>query len=481
MAVSQVIATLQVYLSNLRLNTMVGVVSAAGYTAVPNQIVAGGLKDLGPAFWGGLFFTLSIGSGISLLSIATAWIWERYFQRNKFLLLSFLWLWAAPVLLVNVHGFNLLVSSYFVIIPPVVFTATLRWMPASIKQISIRRVLIHLAPIFLLAFLWVHQYDRYLFTDLRDHLLLSNPIGKRINTFYYTYTLYPAEVFKSLNQKTIKTARISNIADGSTRALIQSKLALHDYLVLDGDLSADLVITQEGAHLVLKDKNQVLLQPTVAEFSAHPSTTLTSFADKHDRFAVFRHLTFISLLIGFPTALYLLLQGIMNVFLALRWGPATSGLIASLICAIIGVGVFLYFYQGRSHVDQINDPQEALTSARWQERVAALKKIQEDGGDIARYPAYKNLLQSKHTPERYWLVRAFSTSRDKGIYPALIEYIDDPDLNVRTMAYYALGKRNERPAVNEILKRIKTSGQWYDQMYAYRALRTLGWTQKKLK
>ncbi len=65
--------------------------------------------------------------------------------------------------------------------------------------------LVHLIPIPLLALLWFTQFDSAMFLDLRDNLLLSNLLGRKFSDFYYNYTLYPAEAFKSLDQKMIKT------------------------------------------------------------------------------------------------------------------------------------------------------------------------------------------------------------------------------------------------------------------------------------
>ncbi len=41
----------------------------------------------------------------------------------------------------------------------------------------------------------------------------------------------------------------------------------------------------------------------------------------------------------------------------------------------------------------------------------------------------------------------------------------------------AIAQRRDRGAVREILKRLQTSQDWYFQLYAYRALRALGWNQ----
>jgi HEAT repeat protein len=59
----------------------------------------------------------------------------------------------------------------------------------------------------------------------------------------------------------------------------------------------------------------------------------------------------------------------------------------------------------------------------------------------------------------------------------LTRLLDDPHINVRTQALEALAQRKDRAASGQILKHLKTSPEWYDQLYAYRALRALGWNQ----
>jgi HEAT repeat protein len=80
-------------------------------------------------------------------------------------------------------------------------------------------------------------------------------------------------------------------------------------------------------------------------------------------------------------------------------------------------------------------------------------------------------------PERYWLARALGVSRHPETYPNLLAFLDDAHPNVVSMAFYALGQRGDRRAIKEILRRIETSDHWYNQWYAYRALRQLGWKQ----
>jgi HEAT repeat protein len=52
---------------------------------------------------------------------------------------------------------------------------------------------------------------------------------------------------------------------------------------------------------------------------------------------------------------------------------------------------------------------------------------------------------------------------------------------VVSMAFSALGQRGSSKAIPEILTRLESSDNWYNQGYAYKALRALGWKQTKSK
>jgi len=127
------------------------------------------------------------------------------------------------------------------------------------------------------------------------------------------------------------------------------------------------------------------------------------------------------------------------------------------------------------------DLHEAMVSAHWQDRVAALKLIQQKGLDIDSFKAYKDMLTSPHIPERYWLARVLGASRQPDTYKDLLVFLDDRYPNVVCMAFHSLGQRGKKEIVREIVKRIETSDHWYEQWYAYRALRTLGWKQARSK
>jgi len=478
---AQVIAFIQVYLSNADLYRTLVAIKQAGYLPIPNQRTMYSLQEFGPAFFGGLFFTLSVGAGLSLLSLAAVWVWDRLLHRNKFLLIPFLMLWMGCLLVVNLRGFCPMVTLYFLVIPPVVFVATLRWMPEQASQRVWLNRMIHFIPITLLAVLWTSQMDRHLFLDLRDNLLLSNPLGTRINDFYYGYTLYPAEAFKSVDQKMLKTCSLENIQKESLVRSMERQLLNYDYLHVGGDAEVDLNIAQEGSILLFDNRGRTILRTAAKDFFSRPGTVLKEFSLTTDRHAFFRHFTLFSLLIGFPITLYVILYALFHLISCLFLDVRISSVIASILCFSVGITLLVIFHQSRVRKMEVEDLTEALESKRWQKRVAALKIIQQKGIEVGDFQAYQGMLRSPHIPERYWLVRALGVSKQSETYKDLLAFLDDPHPNVVCMAFYALGRRRDKRAVSEIIKRIETSDDWYNQWYAYKALRTLGWRQRKSK
>jgi hypothetical protein len=145
------------------------------------------------------------------------------------------------------------------------------------------------------------------------------------------------------------------------------------------------------------------------------------------------------------------------------------------------MALLFFFHMGAGAKAAEKNLQDAMGSTYWQDRVAALKLIQQNRLEIGDYHSYKDMLNSPNIPERYWLARVLGTSRRPETYKDLLVFLDDPYPNVVCMALYSLGQRGRKRIVREIVKRIEISDHWYEQWYAYRALRTLGWTQTRSK
>jgi HEAT repeats len=474
---AQVIATLQVYLSNADLHRTLLVLKEAGYVIVPNQQILPRLLSLKSAFWGGLFFTLSIGVFLAFLSWAAAWAWNRLFSRNRLFFFFCLLAWLISLVMINGKGFCILITLYFLFIPTIVFAAAAKLLPQRKSPPALRSLPL-LVPLLLLALLWGTQTNSGFFVKLRDTLLWSNSIGTKISDFYYEYSYYPAEVFKSLDQKLLKTCSLGNIQRKPFEQALERILIAYDYLPVDGAHHAAHLVVREDNHLLLFQHNgNTVLQTSLQEFTANPSKVLAEFSQKTDLCSPFRRFTLFSLLVSLPLVLYAVCFSLVFSVSSFALNPKISAWVASLFCFIFGTALFFYVQGGVK--DEAKDPAQALGSDRWETRVAALKIIERKKLEVGDFEAYSRLMRSSHVAERYWFVRALGSSRRTGTYKDLLGFLDDPNAGVVSMAFYSLGQRKDSRAVPEFLKRIEASDDWYNQWYAYRALRNLGWKQSK--
>ena len=479
---AQTIATFHVYLSNHRVHQSLLLMSEAGYLVVPNQKSMPLLLEWGPAFWGGLFFSLTVGAGLSILAIASAWIWVWLFGRRRRFLLLWLISWIGLLVFFNRHGFHFMISLYPLLIPPLVFFATLKWMPLRVVRGGWLGWLgrgIYPLPLMILALLWTSQWDSRLFLDLRDHLLLSNPLGLAINNFYYKYTLYPAEAFKPLDQKSLKSCYLGSFKSKPLRAALERELLRHDYLVLDEGKGADLRLRQEGEEILLDHGGKWLVRFPLKNFPQSFPAALREFSEKSDAFVFFRQFTFYSLLIAFPTTLYIFVYALFYFLSSLFLGARPSAWTASILSLALGLTLLLFLHLGKEAKMASRDVAEALRSSRWQTRTAGLRTIDERRLEVPDLQVVHRIERSAHIPERYWLARVLGLSRTPETYSSLLVLLGDSSPNVVCMALFAIGQRGDSKAIGDILTWMESSDHWYCQWYAYRALKALGWKQSK--
>ena len=470
---SQVIATFQVFVANQSLYHTLTALGATGYLTVPNHLTMDRLQELTTAVCGGLFLTLSVGAGISVLSFAAAWLWDRVCRRKVFFLVPLILLWAGLSAGVNWNGFSPFTTLYFIVIPPVVFTGTLSWMTQINKKQPWQNGLWHLIPIIVLGLLWAPQMEKSLFINIRDHLLLSNPVGERIVNFYYQYTLYPAEAIKPLDQKLLKTCNLDTIMTSPEKNELLKALARFDWFHTDNVEYADLCIKTSDGRLLLDDGKDTVLKIPKDEFLSNPEAALKRFSDLADGHRVFRQLTFYSLLIGFPVTLYIFVYSFFFFFMG-RW-ISSAAFITAILC--FSLALMAFWQINRQPMVAVKDLDAALISHDRLERLRALKHIGKDYLEISRFPGHKTILRSPDTAQRYWLAKALGVSRSAETYEDLLVLLKDSSPMVAASALSALAQRREKKAISDILTGIRTSNHWYVQWYAYRALKTLGWTQ----
>jgi hypothetical protein len=474
---SQLLASIQVYLSNMDLYNTLQAIRALGYLPLPNQNIMNQLLDIGPAFYGGFFFSLSIGAGLTIFTFATVWIWDNIFSRNKIVTIVILIVWSGCLIGMNLQEVSLMTTSYLLIIPAIVIAAMLKWRPPEKDKRVWLKSTLPLFPILFLGPLWLSLSENNLFLNFRDHLLLTNSLGQKISDFYYEYTLYPAEVIKNIGQKTLKTVNLKEIKNPSAAASLRTELLNYNYIDVGDRVPADLKILESDGSLILENRGRSVIRTSINDLLSSAGEVLEEFSSKSYRLSFFRQFTLVSIMFGFPLMVYCFLFFLFRFSASVFLTPMLSIVIASALCFLIGMAILtpLYFYKGKI-VDEM-DLGEALLSDCLFTRIVALKSIEWKGVEIGDLQAYPKMLSSPHIPERYWLVRVLGISRQDRTYKDLLAFLDDPSPNVVSMAFYSLGKRGDQRIVPEIIRRIEISNQWYCQMYAYNALMALGWKQ----
>ncbi len=496
--IAQVLSTLSVWSSNMELFRSARALMEAGYLAVPNSNTVNTLTTFRAAFFGGMFFTFSIGAGLSLLSFALGYVWDRVLERNEYVLIPFLIFWLWCIISVNDKGICRIPTAYFLFIPPAVFAVTVLRNPGPSPEDMRLKLATHLICLSALTIIGYSQMNTDIFLKIRDNLLLSNPAGMKLNDFYYRYTLYAAQVFKSRNQKLIKTCRLSLADDPLLMQQMEKHLLENDYLVLDTDdrdIPVDLEIIKIQDMLEFKIRLWTILETSPEEFLQYPQGVLKQFSLNSDKHAFFRAFTFDSLsavvLLFFYFLSYSLCRGICLLFIkaagfvhpAKAESPARNEermvVGAGILCLIMGSAVFLYMGMENRDYRDSSELTQMLGSGSPRQQVAALRYIAKNLMDISKFPGYAGLAESPSVPERYWLAKALAHSRSPETYRILARLMEDADFNVVYSAIYALGERGDRQAVPAILRELSVSDNWYVQWYAYKSLRKLGWTQTK--
>ncbi|HIJ36101.1 MAG TPA: hypothetical protein HPP59_02340 [Deltaproteobacteria bacterium] len=476
---AQIIATAQVYLSNADLHDGLKLIRSAGYLTIPNQHIMNRLQEFGPAFYGGLFFTLSLGASLSMLALGISWIWIRIFSAKRWFLSVLLIPWALFLLLINLHGFSPFSSAYILLVPIIVFRTAWKLMPGAPPRRRWAFKVIHPLLIILLTLLWALQTEGNLFMSLRDNLLLTSTPGEKLNDFYYRYTFYPAEVFKTLNQKTLKTCRITVSENADMKEALEKKLLENDYLPVENTAQVDLTLLKEGDEILLQQHGKTVVKTTIPDFPAMGAIRLKEFSRKTDRYGSFRKCVFFSLFTGLPAMGYLFLYLLIRTFSGTFLKPEASSVMAPILCFCVGVILLITVTPPNLKGMPDKTLNEMLESRNGRERITALKRVLGKRVEISDYRAYEGILKSPHIADRYWLTKTLAYSHNPETLTDLLSLLDDPSPNVVSMAYWALGLRGDRSATGEILKRLPNSKDWYNQWYAYNALRNLGWTQTK--
>jgi len=481
---------LLVYVSNQQLLAALKEIhgTGSGYIVIPAGKDMTSLGSLTAAFNGGLFFTFTLGAGLSVITFVCTWLWHHIFGRNKPILRIVSFFWLGCVITLNLNGPLFLISGILLLLPVAVFLFTRMMISLGSSHSPSRHSLFHclyLHPtlLLILAIAGNGLVGSSPFIPVRDTFLLSNPAGMAINDFYYRYTLHAARVFKRLDQRAVNTCVIAAGDDEILYNRLEKVLVRADFFPVNHGTGEDLTVKTDNGLLTLSYRGHGILQCSVEDFLAKPLVWLEQFSLNTDRHGLFRKMIYVSLLVGLPIFIYTLCCSLMLMLLGRMGIPEKKGNIAAPILVALGeivlLGILAYYSTGPGSVRQ--NALQSLSSPHVRVRIAGLKNIGKQKLNIVDFQGYEGLLKSPHVAERYWAVRALISARGRNVQQQLLSLLNDPHPNVVCQALYALGKRRDKRVIPEIIHLITTSDHWYIQWYGYRAVKQLGWKQIVLK
>ena len=478
LAAAQAVAVLQVAQSNRLLADKMTAAADAGYLPVPNRIIIDTLDALGPAMGGGLFFTATVGAMITILTILAALASRTPLRRDRRLAivcLGLVWLWA--VVSQNLDGFNPWAGAYFLVIPPAVFPLARR--AAEGVRLKAVPILCHLVVLAVLAGLGAGYMSARTFSEIRNRFLLSTPVGLAVHDFYYRYTLYPAEAFKSTEQKLIRACRFAPGSDPAAVERIKPRLIPRDYLVIDApDVPVDLNISVAENAVILGEPSAPAVRASVDDFLRSPAQYLDAYSEKTDRNAALREFTFLSLITVTGLVAYLIVYSPARLAAGFFLSANRADIAGAVACLAAGLAV-LAAAEYRSPGPPLEPAAaiQAIHSPELDLRVAALKTFARQRMEIDGRSDWSKILKSPHVVERYWLVQACMASRSEATLAGLYKLAGDDHVGVAYQACAGLRLRKDRKAVPVLRRVVATSPHWYVQGYAYRAMKALGWRQ----
>jgi len=248
-------------------------------------------------------------------------------------------------------------------------------------------------------------------------------------------------------------------------------------LLISAKGKADVEITVEMEAIRLVGSRRAAIETDLENFFKNTRQLLQDLSSSNDPYIHFRTATSISLLVGFPLALYWLFTGLLSLGFSSFLNRQPSAIAGIAVCCLLSVLLLFLMPQKNKNNITIDSLPGMLASDNWKDTVTALKKIDADKIDLHQFNLTQNLLQHPSIPVRYWLARSLAVGGHPDDKAYLITLMQDPHPNVVCQALYSIGKRKFGNVTARLLATIERSDHWYVQLYAYNALRKLGWKQ----
>jgi Ca2+/Na+ antiporter len=478
MIITHFFFTLMVSRSDSQLHATVLQAIDAGYLPIPNELTLPSLTQWGTAFKGAFFFTLTVGIALPLLVYLAAFAWEIGYRRSRKFLIVLSGFVIFILFMLNRHGFNPMVTFWFLITYFALFKLSSHVIGKSRPALSRKRLLTHIFVLVVLAVMFkVLPPPMDFFLTVRDHYLFSNTIGNKVTDFYYRYSPYPTETVKPLIKKQLKLCRIDGETDTGTYGKIERTLISFNALPVSDPGAGSIRIVVDEKDLIFFVQERKVIRTSIDNFIENPKVVFNRISFRSDRNDITRRLLAVSLFLGLPLFLYIVLFSILHISFRLFHLRESGFYLSATACLVLALIMIVSIRLNATETLSPSMIKEKLESPSSDERTVALKNIVRQGLDPEEYLPMGYSTPPTYVPERIWWVISLSNSENPDSIQRLLLLLDDPNLLVSCKAYAALGRKGYRPAISTILEKIGSSQYWYVQGYAYQSLRSLGWKQ----
>jgi len=283
------------------------------------------------------------------------------------------------------------------------------------------------------------------YVTIRDSLL-AKPVLAGLNRFYYEHTLLAADVIKPAASR---TQVVMAVAGAPARVVSR--------------VPGCLMILTDSPDRAAQARIRLDYQQQPGSSALDQNAALQSYSAKYDA----------SRRLRLGVGLGLVCLKLVGLGLAVWFGFALAGIYAGnratcLVLAIVYYAFFSPLAQLKFYEVELKRVPNALAAFARSDceakRYLAASSPLLECGDLAR-------LAGDQSPRvRLTALVNAGERRELSLLPQVLQALNDPQLNVRTKACWALGRMPDRSAIGALYARLQCDPSWYVRDYAYAAL-----------
>ncbi|MGA1795064.1 MAG: HEAT repeat domain-containing protein [bacterium] len=467
----------------------------AGYIAVPGTALRSQIRSLKTYAAGGLFFSLSVGLCYAFLWGIPFWVLAPRPKIRTILLMAVV----VPALILYIisSGWRGMwpFGLFLMAVPVLIHCVCSRGRFPARGRHRMTEVMPYVTglvgTVTVVYMLFNPTLTGHDFVRLRDGVFGRSAVGRGIVDFYYRYTLYPARVIKTFDQKLQRVLRVDR--EGFTEKelkRIEQILAWRD-IYIGENAPADARIKKiaaDGELCVLSRHRRVCIQKDLHAFIKDPDILLKEYNDDADRAFVLRRAVRVSLFQVWPLMGIFFLFTLLVLLAGLPFsnpGPTRDALAAFLLFLLLLIGLSAIVGPKRAACDTEGlvsiiagkAPGDKITAA-----IALWECIEHDRKQARLYSGhFIAMLNDPHPVVRKWGIDLLALTEGREGIDDLIPLLHDPNPDVAYHAARSLGKMKAMQARDQLLEIVTSTREWYLKTTAYIALREIGWSQSPSK